>query len=190
MPNSPEQPWSGNPNAPQIPSLLYHTEKEIFSGQLIGLIFYGTPAQHMPTLTLPIQYIFLGIVVALFFRCMGVLLSPVNPIRGGVKLALVFHTVAMFTFLTIPIGIRTSTLPVDFIDNREYPGSGEFPPGPIGYDYHLSIKATTTAVFKTMFPLNQWLADGLLVRPVSGSAHQMINRDDCSSYTVAMLFIL
>ena len=34
--------WSNNPNAPQIPTLLYVAEKENFAGLAIGLISYGT----------------------------------------------------------------------------------------------------------------------------------------------------
>ena len=123
---------------------------------------------HPLILTLPVRCTFLGIVVALFFQCISVLLSPVNSIRRGVKLALIFHTVAMFAILTIPIGLGASGLPTRYINNREYPGNDEFPPGPIGYDYTLNRKATTI-VFDAMFPLNQWLADGLLVGPIPDS---------------------
>jgi hypothetical protein len=98
----------------------------------------------------------------MFFRCMGVLLSSVNPIKGGVKWALVVHTVAMFLFLIIPVGINLNHYSLEYINNREFPGDEEQPPGPIGYYYVLSTNTINT-VFLAMIPLNQWLADGLLV---------------------------
>ena len=116
-------------------------------------------------LTVFVGLTFLGIVVALFFQCISVLLSPINPLRKGIKWALVAHTIALFSFLTIPVGIELNNLFIDYINNREFPGNDEFPPGPLGYTGLLNLKATTT-VFDAMFPLNQWLADGLLVSPI------------------------
>ena len=81
----------------------------------------------------------------------------------------VVHTVALFLFLTIPIGIDIDYLAIEYINNREFPGNDELPPGPVGYDVIISATETTT-VFNVMFPLNQWLADGLLVCPISNSA--------------------
>ena len=43
MDDSSQQPWSNNPNAPQIAYPLYIAEKANFAGFLIGTIFYGTP---------------------------------------------------------------------------------------------------------------------------------------------------
>ena len=40
-PYSSENPWSNNPNAPQIPYQIYFAEKANFAGILIGAIFYG-----------------------------------------------------------------------------------------------------------------------------------------------------
>lgn len=144
---------------------------------------------HPFTLTPPVQYFFLGIVVALFFRCMGVLLSPANSIRRGVKLALVLHTAAMFAFLTIPIGMNANNLSTCYVNDREYPGNDESPAGPIGYSYVLDRKAETF-VFDAMFPLNQWLADGLLVGLVSNPVAEMIKIRSLLSCIVAMSFIL
>jgi len=76
--------------------------------------------------------------------------------------ALVAHTAALFLFLTIPLAIAFDYLSTEYVNNREFPGDDEFPPGPMGYDALLALKATTT-VFYAMFPLNQWLADGLLL---------------------------
>ena len=94
---------------------------------------------------------------------MSVLLSPVNSIRSGIKWALGFHTIAMFSLLTIPFGIDLIDASLCYVNNREFPGNDKYPPGPIGYWGTLNTKATAT-IFYVMFPLNQWLADGLLVR--------------------------
>ena len=102
--------------------------------------------------------------MALFFQCMAMLLSPTNSIRNGIRWPLVAHTIALFLFLTIPLGIDLEYLSMDYINDREFPGTGELPPGPMGYDDLFALKATAT-VFNAMFPLNQWLADGLLVSP-------------------------
>ena len=135
-----------------------------------------------------VRPILLGIVVALFFQCISVLLSPINPLRKGIKWALVAHTIALFLFLTIPVGIELNNLFIDYINNREFPGNDEFPPGPIGYDDLLNTKATTI-VFTAMFPLNQWLADGLLVSPISNSVASVYNVGRSSSYIAAISFI-
>jgi hypothetical protein len=37
-----EQPWSDNPNAPQILPYFYFVEKAELAGAFIGLITYGT----------------------------------------------------------------------------------------------------------------------------------------------------
>lgn len=37
-----DQPWSNDPNAPQIPYELYVIEKAYFAGCLLGAMFYGT----------------------------------------------------------------------------------------------------------------------------------------------------
>ena len=61
-----------------------------------------------------------------------------------------------------------------YINNRGFPGGGKYPPGPIGYIYIISTEATTT-VLNVMFPLNQWLADGLLVGPISNLVAWVFN---------------
>ena len=161
-----ETPWSSDPNAPQIPSWLYVAEKVNLAGEAVGAMSYGAPA-HLCSPCL-LDSLILWIVIALFFRCIGVLLSPANPMKRGIKWALVAHTVAMLSFLTIPIGINLSRQPTCYIDYREFSGDDEAPPGPIGWDAILSTKPINT-IFNVMFPLNQWLADGLLVSPVSNS---------------------
>ena len=54
MGDSSENPWSHNPNAPQIPYSLYFAEKINFAGYLVGAVFYGgsIPARpHTVSLT-------------------------------------------------------------------------------------------------------------------------------------------
>ena len=130
----------------------------------------------------------LGIVVALFFQCMATLLSPANPIRKGIRWALVTHTLALFLFVTIPFGITLDYLSIDYINNREFPGNNEFPPGPIGYESLLALKATAT-VSDAMFPLNQWLADGLLVGAILNSVTFVYNVGRSPSYIGVISFI-
>ena len=115
-------------------------------------------------LTVPVGLTFLGIAVALFFQCMTTLLSPANPIRKGIRWALVAHTVALFSFLTISVGIPFNNMSIEYIDNREF-RDDKYPPGPLGYDDFLSLKSAIT-VFYVMFPLNQRLTDGLLVSSI------------------------
>ena len=117
---------------------------------------------------IPVRFVSLGIVTALFFHCMGVLLSPTNPIKKSVKWALVVHTMLMFSFLTIPVALDLNVASVTYIDDREFPGNEESSPGPIGWLRILSAKSIGT-IFLVMFPFNQWLADGLLVGPVPNS---------------------
>ena len=139
-------------------------------------------------LTVPVGLDFLGIVVALFFRCMATLLSPANSIRKGTRLILVAHTVALLLFLTIPLGIDFYYLSIEYIDSREFPGDDQVPPGPIGYDGLLALKPVAT-VFDAMFPLNQWLADGLLVSPTLNLATSVYNVGRAFSYTAVTSFI-
>ena len=108
--------------------------------------------------------------MALFFQCMSVLLSPANPIKRGIKWALVAHTAAMFSFVTLSIVIPQYNLSTVYINNRGFPGNREFPPGPLGYEFLISEVAAPNPlndVLYAAFPLNQWLADGLLVGPIS-----------------------
>ena len=139
-------------------------------------------------LTVPVGLTFLGIVVVLFFQCMATLLNPANTIRKGVRWALVAHTIALSLFLTIPIGIYVNNLSILYINNREFPGNDEFPPGPFGYDAQPSAEATNT-VYSATFPLNQWLADVLLVSPISNSVTSVHNVGCSSTYIAVISFI-
>ena len=108
---------------------------------------------------------FLGIVVALFLQCMRALLSHTNPISKSARWVLVAHTVALFSFLTASVVIELNYLPIICVNNREFPGNDELTPGPLGYRSTLNSGAASI-IFSCMFPLNQWLADGLLVGPI------------------------
>ena len=72
------------------------------------------------------------------------------------------HTVTIFSFLTVPLGLDLNWLSFAYINSREFPGHNEYPPGPIGY-YEVLSASAAGATFSIMFPLNQWLTDGLLV---------------------------
>lgn len=137
MSESLEKPWSNNTNAPQIPLPIYFLEKGYLAGTLIGAMAYG-------------------IIVVLFFRCIGALLNPVNRMDRGFKWVLVAHTVAMFSFVTMPIAMDFNRRSISYIDNRD------FPLGPTGYGSFSEMK-TADLVSRVMFPMNQWLADGLLL---------------------------
>ena len=119
-------------------------------------------------LTVPVGLTPSGIVVALFFQCMATLLSPADRSRKAIRWTLVAHTIALFSFLTIPFGIGFYRLSIDYTNNREFLGNNNFSPGPVGYEGLLGLKASAT-FSNAMFPLNQWLADGLLVSPVLSS---------------------
>jgi hypothetical protein len=97
---------------------------------------------------------------------MGVLFSPTNSIKKVMKWSLVVHTMAMFSFLTVHFGIYLYWVSVSCVNNREFPGNDEYPPGPYGYGDILSSKPLA-AIYGAMFPLNQWLVDGLLVGRIS-----------------------
>lgn len=103
--------------------------------------------------------------MALFFQSMCALLSPVKPIKSGVKWALIVHTVLMFSLLTVPYAIDPNYLSIGYIDNREYPDLNGYFHEPLGY-HLIDTAKTTTTILDVMFPLRQWLADGLLVGPI------------------------
>lgn len=82
--------------------------------------------------------------------------------RKGIKWGLVTHAVAMFSFITIPASMNLKTHSVSYVEDREFPGAEEFPPGPLGWQFFTNHDGINKFP-KVMFPLNQWLADGLLV---------------------------
>ena len=106
----------------------------------------------------------------LFFQCMAGLFNPVHRKGERIKWGLVSYTVV--TFLTVIVGtvMNLGYQSASYVDNRELPGvEGVSPPGPFGYQLFTtsSVPAMITSV---SFPLNNWLADGLLVSPPSDAA--------------------
>lgn len=135
--------FPNNPNAPNISYSLYVGEKAYFVGILIGGLLYG-------------------VVIALFFQCVGALLYPVDRSSGGINRGLAVHTVLMFLIVTIFTGTTVNLLSVSFVDNRAFLGIDILPPGPVGYEFLMTSNAI--GIFPTlMVLLNNWLASGLLL---------------------------
>lgn len=121
---------------------------------------------------------------------MGALFDPANHTRrGGIKWWLVVHTTVMFSLATIGTAMGLNLQSVSRIDNREFPGGGQFSPGPIGYKQLIFTKAISL-VPNFVFQLTQWLADGLLVRFVLNQVARVSHVVHCPSSTVATLFML
>ena len=121
----------------------------------------------------------LGIVIALFFQCMSALLHPANRTRAprGIRQWwLVVHAAVMFSIVTIYNALNFAWLSTSYIDNREYPGNHFLASGPIGYHFYLEL-SPVGIILVLLFPLNQWLADGLLVSPALILATQVSNVD-------------
>lgn len=129
----------------------------------------------------------LGVVIVLFFQCMGALFSPVNRAKG-IKWGLVVHSAAMFLFVTVYTATGLDLQSISYINNREFPGiDGVLSPGPLGYQF-LIYSNVINVIPTLMFQFNNWLADGLLVSHVSNSIAHVSNVCSPSS-TVAMLFM-
>ena len=71
------------------------------------------------------------------------------------------YTAISFSFVTIFTAANLNIQSISYIDNREFPGTDQQPPGPPGYQY-LIYSAPLSIVGNLMFVLNNWLADGLL----------------------------
>ena len=165
MSDTQQKPWSNSLNAPKIPYDLYYAEKATIAGILIALVLYGTFVHSHP-LRVPLSAlnsVVPGILVVLFFQCMGALLSSANRNREGVNWGLVSYTVVMFSCATVVNGWAQYFASISFIDNRNFPGvEGAAPPGPFGYQQ--TICSTTVGTSPTFASsLSYWLADGLLV---------------------------
>ena len=77
-------------------------------------------------------------------------------------------------------------LSVAYIDNREYDIGGP-------YEYLDVFNHSRDAIYLVptlLFPINQWLIDGLLVSSASNLVAQASNLDHHFSCIVVMLFIL
>ena len=115
-------------------------------------------------LTLFVLYIILGFVIVLFFRCMGAMLDPANRTTGGIKWGLVAHTVVMFSLVTTFTAIELNSQSFTYVDDRQfldalyasYYSAGFFVPTYLE-------RQTGELTPNTLFVLNNWLADGLLV---------------------------
>lgn len=166
MSDASEKPLSGNPNAPPMLYGQYFIEKVYLAGVLIDTIFFGTdnPCVCPSVLTLFVRAAVLGIVIILFFQCMGALLNPITRTRRGIKWGLVAHTVAMFSISMVNTGIGLNLYSIYFVDDRDFSGDG-FYSGPFGYQAFITSKAISV-IPNAMFFLNTFLADGFLVSSV------------------------
>ena len=123
-----------------------------------------------------------GIVIILFFQCMGTLLDHVIRTRGGIKWGLLAYTVAVFSFVTIFTVTALNVQLVSYVEFREVPDGPLF--------YHPTATEEWLAVMpEVVFSLNQWLADGLLVSSALNSAVRMSEVDPPLSCTVVTLFM-
>ena len=188
MPDSLEMPRSNNHNALYISFLTHIGMEASFAGVLLGAMLYGMPAPVTTRPSLPCPFgQHLGVVVVLFFQCMNALFNPMNRTREGVKWPLVAHTVAMFLFVTAYTAADLNYQCISYVDNREFPGNDELPPGPNGYQLFTAF-LPTTFVPAVMFIINHWLADGLLVSSVSHPTTCVSNVGHSSSFIVVILF--
>jgi hypothetical protein len=191
MSDSSSNPWSDNPNAPQIPHWLYVAEKTNIAGILIAGILYGTHNLRVYRIVLnwSVRLIVLGVVVTLFFQCMGTLIGSTTCSRQGTRWGLVAHATAMFSFVTIFTATNMDLLSISYIDNRAFPGNDMVPPGPFGYQFLVYSEPINVTPY-IMFFLNNWLADGLLVSSTSDSVARPFNPGISRSYIAAALFTL
>lgn len=172
-------------NAPNITSQVYLGEKANLVGMNTCAVLYGGPAFVFVHPAL--QFVIPGVIVILFFQCIGALLSPVNRTRREIKWLLVTHTVAIFLFVTVFTALNLDTLSTSYVDNREAHGTVKLP-GPLGYQW--TTYSTPRGVVVTfMFLLNNWLTGGLFVSYISNSVVQVSNVGHTSSSIVAMLFM-
>lgn len=94
----------------------------------------------------------------------------------------------MFSFVTVFTGMSLGLLSISFIDTRDFPGGKLLPPGPIGYQFSLTTNALTVVPSTFLF-MNNWLADGLLVRSAPKHIAHVTNVGRSASSIVAILSI-
>lgn len=135
----------------------------------------------------PYLFFILGVLIVVFFQCMAALLNPVSRKRQGTKWGPLSYTVIMFSLATVYTATRLNVQSVSAIDNREFPGIGSLPPGPLGYMWYNS--RTLCTVPNLMFLLSNWLADGLMVGSLF-DVPRMSHIQFSSSSTVATWFTL
>jgi len=90
------------------------------------------------------------------------LFSSSNRTKGGIKWGFVAYVAAMFSFVTVYTAMFLNLQSISYIDNREFPGNDDVPPGPLGYQWFIHNQALSI-VPNLMFILNNWLADGFLI---------------------------
>jgi hypothetical protein len=115
--------------------------------------------------------LFPGVVIALFFQCTSALLNPLDRTRRSIKWGLVAHTVAMFSFATIYVGMGFHIQSICYIDDRDYDQDG-----PVAYEIVL-YRTAVALVANTLVLVNVWLADALLVSPVLNLATRLFDLD-------------
>ena len=89
---------------------------------------------------------------------MEALIEPINNIGRRVKWGLAVHTMALFLFLAIHLTMDLHLLSTGYVDNRRFPGAG-----PVGYNDRANFSTAFVVIDTAMFPMSQWLVDGLLV---------------------------
>ena len=119
---------------------------------------------------------------------MRALLNPLDRTWRSIRWGLVIHTAAMFSFATIYIGTGLDMQPICYIDNREYRGNRPPTPGPVGCQI-LLYPTGIAIVPNTLFLVNSWLADGLLVSPVSVLVAKLSDLGRAFSSIVALLYM-
>ena len=106
----------------------------------------------------------------LFFQCLAGLFNSVHRKGERIKWGLVSYTVVTFLIVTVGTAMNLDYQSASYVDNRDFPGvEGVSPPGPLTYQMSAPSNVLAT-IINVSFPLNNWLADGLLVSPPSDAA--------------------
>ena len=137
----------------------------------LGSVWYAQDSPTWPSIHAHLVCsVILGIIIALFFKCMVALFNPAHQRGEHIKWGLVSYTAVMFALVTVGTATNLHVQSASYIDNREFPGiDGLLPPGSYGYQLLIAPEALST-VPNVMFLLNNWLADGLLVSSPFGTS--------------------